>query len=90
MVNLDKWGITPNFKSKHVEIKLKKYNKKKARLLIVPKNGRNFPLAKKKKLPFKFSGKKLTHKLIGNYSLAQNGKRNILMTSGLQIIVEKA
>ncbi|KKN15260.1 hypothetical protein LCGC14_0987790 [marine sediment metagenome] len=89
MVNLDKWGITPNFKAKHVNVRLTKYNKKKVRLTISPKNGNSIPLFKKKKVPFKFSGKKLTHILSGAYTLAQSGKRQILLTSGLKVIIEK-
>jgi len=90
MVNLDKWGITPNFKAKHVNVRLTKYSKKKARLIVSPKNGSTIPLFKNKKVPFKFSGKKLTHILSGNFTITQNGKRELLLTSGLKVIIEKA
>jgi len=89
MVNLSKWGITPNFKPKHVIVKLTKYSKQKARILIIPKNGNSFPLTKKNTIAFTFKKKKYTHKVIGNSSLAQMGKKSVLITQGLQVIIEK-
>ena len=89
MVNLGKWGITPNFKPKHVQVRMTKYSKNKARILIIPKNGRSFPLTKKNKIAFTFKKKKFTHKVVGNSSLAQMGKKSVLVTQGLQVIVEK-
>jgi len=90
MVNLDKWNMSLNFKPKHVNIKFTKYSKKKARLIVSPKNGNSFPLNKKRKTPFNFKGKKITHKVVGSYTLAQSGKRQILLTTGLHVNMEKA
>ena len=89
MVNLKKWGITPNFKPKYAEIIIHVYTKKKARFSIMPKNGKSFPLNKKANLPFVFKGKKLTHIVRGNYTIGTNGKRVVLITNGFQVIVEK-
>nr|BDI55219.1 MAG: hypothetical protein [uncultured archaeon] len=89
MVNLNKWGIHPNFKPKHVDISFKKYTKKKAKMSVIPKNGRSFPLFKKAGHPFEFKGKKLTHTITGNFSLGQAGKRKICITDGFQIIILK-
>jgi len=89
MVNLNKWGIEPNFKPKHVIIRVNNYGKKKARFAIIPKNGKSFPLSKKTKHPFKFKKKKIIHTIIGSYSIGTSGKRNILLTSGFQVVAEK-
>ena len=88
-MNLNKWGIEPNFKPKHAIIKVNNKSKKNAKFAIIPKNGKSFPLSKKAKHPFKFKKKKYTYTIIGSYTIGTGGKRNILLTSGFQLIVAK-
>lgn len=89
MVNLDRWGITPNFKSKDGIISLIKYSKKKARLSIIPKNGKSIPLFRKAETVFKFNQKKFRHTTMGSYSFSRNKKRRTLLTQGFQVVIEK-
>ena len=88
-MNLDKWGIVPNFKPKYAELSLRKYTKKNAKMSVIPKNGKSIPLTRKSDKPFDFKKKKFTHTIIGNYSIAKNRKRNVLLTNGFQVIIEK-
>lgn len=90
MVNLNKWGIYPNFKPKDAEIKFLQYSKKEAKFSVIPKNGKSILLNKKAEQPFDFSNKaKYTHKIIGHFSLSQAKKRKVILTSGFRIIVSK-
>jgi len=89
MVNLNKWGIYPNFGVKNAEISLRKISKKKARISIVPKNGKSILLYRNVEKPFSFKKKKFVHTIVGNYSIGTSKKRNVLITQGFQIIVEK-
>lgn len=90
MVNLNKWGIYPNFKPKDAEITFRKYSKEKAKFAVIPKNGKSIPLNRKSEQPFDFSNKKkYTHTIVGNFSFGQTKKRRIMMTTGFQIIVSK-
>ena len=91
MVNLKKWGIIPNFTPKEAIIKQKICEKNKASFSIVPKNGRSILLNKKAKTGLKFKGKKLNHRIIGQFSFGtiRNGKRTILVSQGFTVIAEK-
>jgi len=91
MVNLKKWGITPNFTPKEAIIKIKNMGKKKARFSIVPKNKRSILLNKKATTAFKFKKKKFIHNIIGQFSFGtiRNGKRTILVSQGFTVMAEK-
>ena len=90
MPHLNQWGIYPNFKVKNAKISYNKASKKTATFAIVPKNGKSIPLYHKFDQPFSFKGKKLTHTIRGKYTIGTNKKRNVLLTQGFQIIVEKS
>jgi len=68
---------------------IRKYSKKKARIVITPKNGKTIPLYKNAETAYETKQKKFTINIIGNYSIINNEKRKAILTQGLQFIVEK-